>query len=91
MNQTKTESFYVYQLKDGTFYKGGKRGSFSLAANPYTRKELTTKQMALAERFAQLQPHVLESNMSPYDTSFMMGGKWVKVTATTNYVIGYIK
>lgn len=91
MNQTKTESFYVYQLKDGTFYKRGNRGSFSLANKPYTRKELTTKQIAFAERFTELNPHVLAENIRPYDASFMTGGKWVKVTATTNYVIGYNK
>ena len=78
-------SFYVYQLKDGSFFTRGQRGSFSTAAKPYTRKELTVRQIALAEHFKEVGVLEVLNNTPPYNETFMYGGRWVKCEAVTNY------
>lgn len=70
---------WAYRLKNGDFFKAGNRGSFSLASKPYSRKELTTKNLSYATFFHK------PLGESPYLENFMMGGKWIKVTITSIY------
>lgn len=85
MSKKYNSSFYVYQLKNGAFFKHGKRGSFSVAHKPYTAKELSTLEVANAANFQQVSKDMLASNEPPYDAPFMTGGKWLKVRVTKTF------
>lgn len=77
--KTNIKTKWAYRLKNRTFYRRGDRGSFSLAARPYSKGELTVKSVADAALFDN------EYERPPYDANFMLGGKWVKILITTTY------
>lgn len=77
--KTNIKTKWAYRLKNRTFYRRGDRGSFSLSARPYSKRELSTTAMAEAALFEK--PMI----GSPYDAEFMKGGKWVKILITTTY------
>lgn len=72
-NQIKVEQFWVYRLKDGTYYKRHSLGSW--ASRNVVRNDISTPYPMLAERFPELPLDAAE----PYLHQALRGGKWVKM------------
>lgn len=79
-NSTKIESFWVYRLKNGKFYKRHNKGSWAVSLNGVNAKEITTN-LANAERFNT------KLYGPPYDHPATKGGEWVEIEVKTSITI----
>ncbi len=83
MKSVVSEDKWVYQIKNGKFYKRGERSSWLLGSKPYKEKDITTSSVAKASLFDA------PSNGPPDLLKFMEDGQWIPVKIIKSYNWGF--
>lgn len=80
IKQKKTEKIFVFQLKDGYFYKMHRKGAWSY--DSISKKDIFCKFIDQADKFTEDHS---KQYATPYLHKALEGGRWVEIQVTTLY------
>lgn len=80
IKQKRSEKIFVYQLKDGLFYKMHRKGAWSYA--DINKKDISCKFIDQADKFSETSAKEFST---PYNHKALEGGRWVEIKVTPLY------